>query len=54
MSNSPDKKLYELIKENIICCKYMNVINVQKQKIASVKYLKKKNAISQWSAEKSL
>ena len=29
MSSSPDGKLYKLIKENIICPKYMNVIKVQ-------------------------
>ena len=41
MSNSPDGKLYKLIEENIICCKYMNVINVQKQKFAYIKVLNK-------------
>ena len=41
MSSSPDGKLYKLIKENIICSKYMNVIKVQKHKFAYIKFLTK-------------
>ena len=41
MSSSPDGKLYKLIKENIICSKYMNVIKVQKHKFAHIKFLTK-------------
>ena len=54
MSSSPDGKLYKLIKENIICSKYMNVIQVQKHKFAYIKFLTKKMAISQWSAENGI
>ena len=41
MSSSPDGKLYKLIKENIICSKYRNVIKVQKHKFAYIKFLTK-------------
>ena len=41
MSSSPDGKLYQLIKENIICSKCMNVIKVQKHKFAYIKFVTK-------------
>ena len=41
MSSSPDGKLYKLIKENIFCSKYMNVVKVQKHKFAYIKFLTK-------------
>ena len=39
-----------IIKENIICSKYINVIKVQKHKFAYIKFMTKKS-ISQLSAE---
>ena len=42
MSSSSNGKLYKLIKENIICSKYMNGIKVQQHKFAYIKFLTKK------------
>ena len=39
MSSSPDRKLYMLIKENIICSKYMNVIKVQTHNFVYITFL---------------
>ena len=51
MSSSPEGKIYKLIKKNTICSKYMNVIKVQKHKLAYVKFLIKKCNIPVVSGE---